>query len=572
MSQIRVERDVRVEMRDGVGLATDVYRSDDDERHPVLVHRTPYSKGLGWFVAGLMFNPLDAVERGYAVLVQDTRGRLASEGEWEPFVDEAADGYDTVEWAAEQPWSDGNVGIYGSSYMGVTTVQAMVAAPPHLKAGLAYVTSGTYHNAWTYSGGAFELGFNLWWTNFLGWDTAARLEVSDEERAEMLGRLANTAADPWSAARQLPLISQPAFDQGVAAYWRTWLEHPPSDDYWKPIDAAANADKMQAPLLQVAAWYDNFLRGQLDLYHALKGTQAHRIVIGPWDHEAYLSLGLSTAGERDFGPVAMSGPATVAGLAFDWFDHLLMGKETPLLDTPKARYFVMGSNIWEEAEEWPPPHTLTDYYLRSGGQANTRFGDGALTLESPEREPADSFVYDPSDPVPSVGGRTLHPNFGPGGVQNQAQIEEREDILVYTSARLTAPVTVCGAITVTLFAVSSAQDTDFTAKLVDVSSDEYCANVAEGIIRARYRNESDSLLEPGAVTEFSIDLWEVAYTFAAGNRIRLEVSSSNFPRYSRNLNSAERPELAGPDAAQTAVQQILHDNDHPSRLTLPVID
>ena len=253
MSEINIERDVRVEMRDGVGLATDVYRPDDGERHPVLVHRTPYSKGNGWFVSGLIFNPLDAVERGYVVLVQDTRGRMSSEGEWEPFVQEAADGYDTVEWAAEQPWSTGNVGIYGSSYMGVTTVQAMLAAPPHLKAGLAYVTGANYHNGWTYSGGAFELGFNLWWTNFLGWDTVTRVKVSEDERAELLGRLAATAADPWSAARRLPLIDQPAFEEGVASYWRTWMEHPTYDEYWRQIDGVARADEISAPLLQVAA-------------------------------------------------------------------------------------------------------------------------------------------------------------------------------------------------------------------------------------------------------------------------------------------------------------------------------
>lgn len=570
MAKIKIEQDVRVEMRDGVGLATDVYRPDDDERHPVLVHRTPYSKGLGWFVSGLMFNPLDAVARGYVVLVQDTRGRLASEGEWEPFVDEAADGYDTVEWAAGQPWSDGNVGIYGSSYMGVTTVQAMIAAPPHLKAGLAYVTGANYHNGWTYSGGGFELGFNLWWTNFLGWDTATRLKASDEEQADLLGRLASTAADPWSAARRLPLIDQPAFEQGVAPYWRTWLEHPTYDDYWASVDAVARAEEIHAPLLQIAAWYDNFLRGQLDLYHALKGSGDHRIVIGPWDHEAYLSLGLSTAGERDFGPVAMSGPASVAELAFDWFDQWLRGKETSLMQTSKARYFLMGSNTWAEAETWPPPHTPTDYYLRSGGHANTRFGDGTLARETPANEPADSFVYDPADPVPSVGGRTLHPIFGPGGVQNQADVEERQDVLVYTSARLVSPLTVCGPVMVTLFAATSAEDTDFTAKLVDVLPDDYCANVAEGIVRARHRNGGDQLLEPGETTELTIDLWETAYTFPAGHRIRLEISSSNFPRYSRNLNSAVRPELGEADDVRTAVQQIRHDAEHPSRLTLPV--
>jgi uncharacterized protein len=295
--------------------------------------------------------------------------------------------------------------------------------------------------------------------------------------------------------------------------------------------------------------------------------------VDPWDHEAYLSLGLSTAGARDFGPAAISGPASVADLALQWFDHWLMGTQTPLMDSPKVRYFLMeasGEGSWVETETWPPPYTPTDYYLRSGGHANSRFGDGSLAAQPPSAEPPDSFVYDPDEPVPSVGGRTLHPIFGPGGVQDQAAVEERDDVLVYTSARFTTPVTITGPVTVTLHVVSSAPDTDFTAKLVDVSTDGFCANVAEGIVRARFREGSDQLLEPGVTTELRIDLWEVAYTFPAGHRIRLEVSSSNFPRYTRNLNSEVLPEWGGNDDARSATQLVRHDADNPSRLTLPI--
>lgn len=569
--RMRIERDVMVAMRDGIKLAADIYQPDDDARHPVVVQRTPYSKSNAWFVGGLIFNPLDAVEHGYVVLVQDTRGRFKSEGTWEPFVNEAADGYDTIEWAASQPWSNEHVGIYGSSYMGVTTVQAAIAAPPHLKAAIAYVTGSNYQNGWTYSGGAFELGFNVWWTNFLGWDTASRLQVSDAERQEILGRLATTSADPWSAARQLPLSELPGFQGGVASYWQDWLQHPLHDDYWARTDAAAQAEQIQAPLLQIAAWYDNFLRGQLDLYARLQERDHHRIVIGPWDHEAYLSLRPSSAGQRDFGPVALGGPTLAADLAFQWFDHWLDGKDTPLINAPRVRYFVMGENAWHETQSWPPAATQMAFYLHSDGKANTLHGDGMLTQEKPGAEAKDSYRYDPANPVSTVGGRTLHPPFGPGGVQNQVAVEEREDVLVYTSAPLTHPLTVVGPVSVTLYAASSGQDTDFTAKLVDAEPDGYLANIAEGIIRARYRKgNGEELLQPGQVTEFTIDLWHVAHTFLPAHRIRLEISSSNFPRFDRNLNSSVRPELAKSSDLQVATQQVYHDGQHPSRLNLPI--
>jgi putative CocE/NonD family hydrolase len=573
VAEVIVERDVMVEMRDGVRLSTDVYRPGGDRSHSVLVQRTPYSKSNSWFVGGLIFNPLDAAQRGYVVIVQDTRGRFGSEGDWEPFVNEGADGYDTIEWAAAQPWSNGNVGIYGSSYMGVTTTQALVAAPPHLKAGLAYVTGSDYHNGWTYSGGAFELGFNLWWTNFLGWDTATRLKVHEQELNEILGRLAGLAADPWAGARHLPLKDIAAFEDEVAPYWQKWFSHPTYDDYWARVDVAARADQVQAPLLQIAAWYDNFLRGQIELHEKLQGRGEHRIVIGPWDHEAYLSLGLSTSGERDFGPVALSGPAFAAELAFQWFDHWLEGKDTGTGVLPNVRYFATGANEWREAPSWPPTTTSTHYFLHSGGRANTRHGDGMLTSERAGSEAADGFRYDPKDPVPSTGGRTLHPAFGPGGIQDQSEVEERKDVLVYTSGLLTGPVTVAGKVGVTLYAASSAPDTDFTAKLVDVEPGGYCANIAEGIVRARYRSGdgSETLLIPGEATEFHIDLWDVAHIFKEGHRIRLEISSSNFPRFSRNLNSEVSPEVGAVENIRDATQQVLHDAEHPSHLTLPLV-
>jgi putative CocE/NonD family hydrolase len=263
----------------------------------------------------------------------------------------------------------------------------------------------------------------------------------------------------------------------------------------------------------------------------------------------------------------------VAPLALEWFDRWVAEKQTAPPGAKRVRYFVMGSNAWHEADAWPPPHTPARYYLRSGGRANTRCGDGVLETEAPDNEPADSYVYDPASPVPTVGGRSMAPSLCPAGVQDQAEVEQRDDVLVYTSPRLTVPLTIAGPVSVTLFASSSAPDTDFTGKLVDVQPDGYCAGIAEGIIRARYRNGMDRevLLTPGEIVELSIDLLAVAHTFQTGHRVRLEISSSNFPKYDRNLNVAAP--LAAVSAAdmRRAAQQVFHDRRRASYITLPVV-
>jgi putative CocE/NonD family hydrolase len=575
---VLVERDVKVPMRDGVRLATDVYRPKGDGPWPVLVERTPYGKSFAWFTAGLIVNPLVAAERGYAVVVQDTRGRNASQGPFEPFVHEADDGYDTVEWAAGQPWSNGAVGVFGSSYLGVTALTATLAAPPHLKAAVSYLTGANYHDGWTYSGGAFELSFNLWWTSFLAWDTVARARMRPKEREATLAELVEVASDWETAARHLPLADLPAFRK-VAPYWREWLEHPSYDAFWKRVDQTAKAGGLKVPLLQVAGWFDNFARGAIDMHAALQSVRGKpktrsRLVIGPWDHEAYLSVRPTASGSREFGPAAVGGVTMMGDLVLDWFDEWLGGgAPSAASEAAPVRYFVMGENRWAGALTWPPKHRPTPWYLRSAGAASSRLGDGALSLDKPGPDPADSFLYDPADPVPSIGGRTLAPIFGPGGIQDQSDVELRDDVLVYTSPMLTGPVSIAGPVTAVLHVASSAVDTDFTAKLVDVEPDGFCANIAEGIIRARYRDghAREALLTPGEPTELTVDLWHVAHTFLPGHMIRLEVSSSSFPRWDRNLNCATSPGQAGPEELQVAVQQVLHDPAHPSRLLLPVV-
>ena len=566
-----------VEMRDGIELATDVYRPAAAENCPTLVHRNPYNKSNGSSVGGLIVNPLDAAREGFAVVVQDVRGRFGSEGEWEPFVNEAADGYDTVEWAAEQPWSNGRVGVYGSSYHGVTALQTVVADPPHLEAALAYLTGANYHDGWVYSSGAFELGFAFWWVLYLATDTAGRLDVPAEAQAELGAKLLELSGNAEDAVTERPLAKNPVFDHPAATYAQDWFDHPKYDDYWEAIDVTDGIREVDTPILHATGWYDLLLRGHLDLYDAIAETGGERaraeqrFIVGPWDHEAYATLTPDRAGDRKFGYDAAGGTALMGDLSLRWFGHWL-ADEGALDDLASVRYYQMGENDWKTASEWPPEHTPTRFYFRSGGDANGRSGDGRLTDSKPADEPVDSYVYDPDDPVPSVGGRTLHLNLGDPGVKDRAAVETRDDVLVFTSRTLTEPLAIAGSVSVTLYASSSAPDTDFVATLVDVEPEGRCVAIAEGIIRARYRDGSDDeqWLTPGDVYRFEIDLQAVAHTFGVGHRFRIEVTSSNFPRFDRNPNVAEPIADVAAEDARSATQNVHHTDEHPSHVTLPV--
>ena len=578
-----IDRDVMVPMRDGVRLATDLYRPDDDLSHPVLVHRIPYGKSVAHYVGSQMVNPIVAAEHGYVVAVQDCRGCGASEGLMNPYFQEANDGYDCVEWAADQGWSDGGVGIYGSSYMGVTCLQAAVAGPPHLKAAMSYLTSGNLYQGWIYSGGALELGFNMGYTQSMARKAIPRLDL-DPARAEQLQfELLHSVKNRLELLNHLPIGDAPVLrEPDVLPYWQEYLDHPAYDDYWRQTDVAFRADEIKVPVMHLAGWYDQFLKGHLDLNQALQMhpdsaiRDTHRLLIGPWDHNSYEGHRLSAAGERDFGPEATSGVMAVSNLLLQWFDHWMREEEVPLISEPRVRYFAMGGQNpgWQFGDSWPPKSMPTSYFLHSEGSANTRHGDGTLNEVPPESESADEFIYDPVSPTPTVGGRNFSSANGGSGVMDQSRVEERIDVLVYSSEFLEEPVSIAGNVSLKLWITSSAPDTDFTAKLVDVEPSGYCAVVCDGIMRARFRNsyETPEFLTPGETTPITVDLWDTAYTFAQGHRIRLEVSSSNFPRFSRNANSTVQPERARAEDFTVAWQSVLHDLEHPSRLVLPVVN
>ena len=579
-ANILIEKDVMVRMRDGVALATDVYRPDDGQKHPVLVMKSPYDKDDFWVVHELICSPLEGAVRNYAMVIASDRGRFKSEGIWR-FGHEGVDAYDMVEWAAAQDWSDGNVGLYGNCALGYAPWFGAIEQPPHLKAIFSYVSNANFHEGWTYTtGGAFNLGFNLPWVGFIGTDTLSRMGLPPGELADLLATLAevsnlgNTPAETAARLpRHLPLVDLPAATR--LDYWHEWLVHPSYDKFWQDRDGVALADRIQVPVLHATGWYDICAKGHVKMQHALmthpdeRVRRESRFVVGPWDHSAYYNHRETFSGERDFG--VATGPRWLAPMIFEWFDHWLKGKDATFMPgESKVHYFQMGENVWKDAEEWPPAHTKVEYHLHSRGRANSRFGDGALSLEAPDTEPVDSYVYDPLDPVVSVGGQTM---MMTSGVWDQAASEERQDILVYTTPRLASPVAIAGPVTVTLFAASDAPDTDFTAKLVDVEPDGYCANITEGIVRARYRHGTDreEFLNPGEVTEFEIELYDTAHTFLEGHCIRLEIASSNFPVFDRNLNSRVTPALGTAEDARKAAQQVFHDADRPSRLILPVV-
>jgi putative CocE/NonD family hydrolase len=561
----KIERDVPVKMRDGVTLRADIFRPDTDGKFPALLQRTPYDKH-GW---GFEFAPKAAM-RGYIVVLQDVRGRFSSEGEWRPFIHEAEDGYDTVEWVGSLPFSDGRVGMFGGSYVGATQMLAATAHPPHLAGICPVVTASNYHDGWTYQGGAFEQWFNESWTSLLAQDTVDRelQKYSNARKSE------NT----------LPLSKYPVFSLSspgtttstsfLAPYFLDWLQHPKYDNYWKTISIEDRYSEIRVPALHIAAWYDIFLGGSLRNYVGLKSRAAteearngQRLLVIIGGHAG----GPRHVGEIDFGPEADQfdeGEATLS-----WYDFLFKGVQNEFSNGKRVKIFVMGRNQWRLEDDWPLARTrYTQYFLHAQSAANSSRGAGVLSTSAPGEEPVDKFIYDPANPVPTLGGPLCcdseHRAPGP---YNQSQVEERDDVLVFSTAPLDHDVEVTGPVRLNFFASSSAVNTDFTAKLVDVSPGGSAINITEGILRAIYRDspEYPAPLVPGKVYPLTIDLWATSNLFRAGHRIRLEISSSNFPRFDRNLNTPGSAAYSSKLAVAT--NRVLHDRAHPSALVIPVV-
>ncbi len=524
-----VERDVPAKMRDGITLKADIYRPTADGKYPVLLQRTPYDKNNARLFG------MKAAARGYVVIVQDVRGRFTSEGEWYPFRHELQDGYDTVEWAAALPQSNGKVGMFGGSYVGATQMLAAIASPPHLSGIAPSVTASNYHENWTYQGGAFEQWFNQSWSSGLAQNTMDRRIAQD------------TNALNWKDT--LPLESYPTIEENYA--------------------------HIQVPILHIAAWYDIFLGGSLRNYVLLKsraGSEAARngqhLLVEVGGHAG--GSDQRKIGEVDFGSAA---PYDNDERLLQWYDFLLKGQANEFSGKKPVRIFVMGKNEWRDEEDWPLARAkATKYFLHSAGKANGSAGGGQLSSQAPVAEPKDSYVYDPANPVPTIGGPlccdSMHLAPGP---RDQRTAEERSDVLVYTTPAFTQDTEVTGPVSLDLFASTSTKDTDFTAKLVDLWPNGFAQNLTEGILRLRYRNsvERPELAKPGEIYHVTVDLWATSNVFLAGHRLRVEISSSNFPRFDRNLNTGE--DQAVSTKMLPATNTVYHDKEHPSALVLPIV-
>jgi putative CocE/NonD family hydrolase len=571
---IMVEKNIMVRMRDGVGLATDVYRPADPAPVPVLVQRLPYNKER--LSQG---DILRMAQCGYVIVIQDTRGCHASEGVFSPFFQEPDDGMDTIAWAASMPWSNGKVGTIGGSYVGATQLLAASRAPAALLAMAPYVTSTTnYFDVWSYQGGAFQLGFLLQW--------ALGFALVERQRRERAG---DGAADPMAIVAaidrlpelytHLPLQDMPILHTD-ARYYFDWLRHPSYDDYWQSIVPAAEPAPPMVPALHIGGWYDIFIQGTLANYmadrdgDAAAGRPRSRLLVGPWTH-GYTGAMFP---DRCYGMAAGGDMADLTGAQLRWFDYRLKGIDNGVAEERPVRIFVMGIDRWRDEDDWPLPDTkYRPYYLRGEDRANGLSGAGSLSMAPPEEEREDVFMYDPLHPVPTVGGASLLPgafiamNAGP---RDQRAVESRDDVLCYSTPVLERPLEVTGSIALVLYVSSTARDTDFTGKLVDVWPDGRAELLTDGILRLRYRQSfaEPTLLEPDNVYRVQLNLGATAMVFAAGHRLRLEISSSNFPRFDRNSNTGGVIAAERASDMLQAVNRVYHDRARSSHLVLPIIE
>lgn len=553
-------------MRDGTVLRADVYRPRAAGRYPALVLRTPYDKTSAQQVA--YRHPAFYARHGYLVVAQDVRGRYASAGTFTPYRDEANDGADTIAWAAGLDGCTGKVGTYGFSYAGAAQLLAAVERPPALSCTVPAFTSSDFYEDWTYVGGVLNHAFVVSWV-------LQMLAIPDLLRAgkrEAAARILDAQADFARLYRSRPLVDLPVLrETGAAPYLFDWLAHDTLDDYWRAVSIRARHARITVPCLHIGGWYDTFVEGTLDNFTRLAarcggegGARPQRLIVGPWAHAPW---GRRVAG-RDFGANA-GGVVDEAQLA--WFDHWL--KDAPLDGAP-VRLFVMGANRWREADSWPVEGIrVQEWYLHADRGAQSVSGDGRLDRVPPGDEPPDVYVAMPGRPVPSAGGRaSSDPTVVPMGPADQSAVEGRTDVLVYTTAPFPRDVEVVGTVWLLLFGATDGVDCDWMAKLVDVDETGATVNLCDGALRARFRESLSRPrpLRPGEVYEYRLRVGSTASLFRRGHRLRLLVSSSNFPQYDVNPNTGERPAYVDPFRLRMATQAVFHDGNRPSRLLLPL--
>ncbi|MFG2045153.1 CocE/NonD family hydrolase [Dactylosporangium sp. NPDC048998] len=544
--EVTIESGLEATMRDGTVLRADTYRPAGDGPWPVLLTRTPYGRQDAGVLSRL--DPIRAAARGYLVVIQDCRGRFGSQGRWEPLVHEGTDGYDTVCWAATLPGSDGRVAMYGPSYLGYTQWAAIHTLPPDLRAAVPEFTWADPDDGLITRGGAYELGLVTHWTLTLGFNVLQRRYAGSSTRLRRQLEALNTALDGlightyWELpADEAPTLRRLGLPKPMAGHW--------------------SATPAPIPTLTVAGWFDAFLQGSLDNHRSARagGTPA-ALIVGPWSHDNQTSQ----IGETDFGPIAdaagLDGDRSLLERELDWLDRHLRPDPDTEQGEPPVLLFVMGAGEWRRFPAWPPDAVDAPWYLRAGGR---------LSPDAPPRSdsPPDTYYHDPGDPVPTLGGALLLAPQFPAGPRDQRLVEQRDDVLVYTSEPLRTPLEVVGRITVHLFADTTARSTDWVARLCDVDIDGISHNITDGVLRTP---DSDR------TAEHVIDLWSTAHVFLPGHRLRVQIASSCFPRWDRNLGSADAAAESSeaptvPNAMPIARQSVYHDAARPSRIVLPIL-
>lgn len=550
---VRTEKEIMVKMRDGVQLATDLYFPDGAKgKLPAVLLRTIYTKERE-FDGDPVFAEL--VRHGYVVAIQDTRGRAAPGSDVKPTVGDRDDAYDTVSWLTSQPWSNRKVGSAGCSSPGEAQLLLAATRHPHHVAAIPQSSASGYNirgRPWaSFDGGVFELAQTA------GWFSGDPSKV-DYATLPIIDVLKRAGLPPTE--------------------YENFASSNPDGEYFRTFEWLRPGDQLNVPALFFDAWYDYGAAETLELFNVLRtesvtasARENQFVIIAPSSHCGYASATEHTVvGARDLGDARID----VMNLMLRWYDHWLKGVDNGVTDMPKVQYYVMGRNRWQSAGAWPVPGTrFAKLYLASNGRANGRRGDGTLSFEPDFDAEPDRFVYDPATPVPSLGGQACCTGTDTeSGSYDQSQIELRDDVLVYTSAILDEGLEVTGPLQVVLHVSSSARDTDFTAKLVDVYPDGRAFNVQEGALRMRYREGFDTILSmrPGEVYRARLDLHTTSNYFGPGHRIRLDISSSNFPRWDRNLNTGGN----NYDESDFIVAEnsVHHSAQYPSYIVLPIVD
>jgi hypothetical protein len=546
---VREQKGVALLTSDGISLVADIYHPQHTARTPTILVRIPLTRDFKNSLFASMIGKMWA-ERGYTAVIQGTRGRFGSGGNFYPLRGERQDGIETLQWIAKQPWFDGHILTWGGSAFGQTQWAIADQSAPGPSALMVYFASTDFHDMF-YPGGAFSLDSGLSW---------AIRSHGTRDRADW-----PSADEVTRAATGLPLLDVDRQATGTNVnFFQDWVEHPDRDAFWADIDGDNRVQSLKAPALLMAGWYDPFLPTELnDFIHIRQSSEPFvatrsRLLIGPWTH----------AGEVTFPDGTKSENFRLQSLAVSlpWFDEN-SGKATPSAASSPIRLFVMGKNQWRNEQEWPLARTqYVPYFLSSGGTANSANGDGTLNTVAPSAgTPPDSYIYDPSRPVLTAGGAMIGPA---AGIARQNDVEGRQDVLVYTTSFLNQDTEVTGPISLILYISTTASNTDFTAKLVDVYPDGSAFNISDGILRRTYQDAEGPAASERA-QEIHIELWPTSMVFFKGHRIRLEVSSSNFPRFDRNPNTGDR--IASEVKVISAKQTVRHDQVCPSRLILPIV-